>query len=78
MWTSGLVDDRKEKLDALMLAIEATPEQENRIRGMFREFGAENGFRPSAEKTGELARKVLAKMTAEQRVKAVKVMRGEK
>lgn len=71
----AFVTDRREHADALLKAADATPEQENRIRGMLREFGAEKGFKPTPEQRGELMRKILAELTPDQRAKALKALR---
>ncbi len=66
----SFVEDRREHIDALMRAVEATPEQENRIRGMIREAAAESKFKPTAEKRAEIFKRIMDELTPEQRVKA--------
>ncbi len=73
----SFVEDRREHADALLKAVEATPEQENKIRGMLREFAAETSFKPTPQQRAELWGKIMKELTPEQRRKAA-AMRAEK
>ncbi|MBL8964034.1 MAG: hypothetical protein KF787_05295 [Phycisphaeraceae bacterium] len=70
---STLLDERRENADAFLKSIDATPEQDNRIRGKLREFAAETNFKPTPGQRATLAREILAELTPEQRRKALRV-----
>lgn len=80
----GIVDERKEHMDALLKAIDATPEQEAKIRSIAREAaeakrkkGGNGGVgEPTQEERLATWRKILAEMTPEQRTKAMEARRG--
>lgn len=73
----SFVEDRREHADAMLKAVEATPEQENKIRGMLREFGVETAFKPTPQQRAELWGRILRELTPEQRRKAA-ALRAEK
>ena len=72
----SFVVDLREKLDELLKAVDATPEQENTIRRMVRELGAESKLRPSERQKGELWMKIMRELTQEQREKARRLREG--
>lgn len=72
----SFVADRREKLDELLKAVDATPEQENTIRRMVRELGAESKLRPTERQRGELWMKIMRELTQEQREKARRLREG--
>jgi hypothetical protein len=80
----GIVDERKEHMDHFLKAIEATPEQEAKIRTITREAAEANkksggnggiGEATQEEKIATF-RKILDVLTPEQRKKAIEARRG--
>lgn len=69
------VTERQERMDALLKAAEATPEQEARIRAIMR-AGNAGGQPPSQEAREETTRKILAELSPEQREKYLKAARS--
>jgi len=77
----GIVDERKEHMEALLKAIDATPEQEAKIREIVRgaaESSRKNGAlgEPSYEQRAETWRKIMDVLTPEQRQKAIEARRA--
>lgn len=72
----AVVDDRKDRADALLKAANATPEQEAQIRAIFREMGAKAATgTPSEAERGAAMRKVMEVLTPEQREAVLKELR---
>lgn len=73
----GLVQERKERTEALFKAVDATPEQRTAIEKMLRD-GAEKsrGRQPTPEQRAENFRKIMELLTPEQRGKAREQLRG--
>ncbi len=80
----GIVDERKEHMDHFLKSIEATPEQEAKIRAITREAaeankknGGNGGIgEPTQEEKLATFRKILDVLTPEQRKKAIEARRG--
>ncbi len=80
----GIVDDRKQHMEAFLKAIDATPEQEAKIRAITREAaeanrksGGNGGIgEPTQEAKMANWRKILDLLTPEQRKKAIESRRG--
>jgi DNA-binding MarR family transcriptional regulator len=70
------VQERKEQTEALLKAVEATPEQAAKIQAILREAGEKNRGRPSPEQRAEVFRKILDVLTPEQRDLARERLRG--
>lgn len=72
----AVVDERKDRADAILKAANATPEQEAQIRAIFREMGAKAATgTPSESDRGTAMRKVLEILTPEQREAVLKELR---
>jgi Spy/CpxP family protein refolding chaperone len=72
----AIVDERKDRADAMLKAANATPEQEAKIRAIFRELGSKAGTgEPSEQERGAALRKVLEILTPEQREAVLKEIR---
>lgn len=69
---SAFVAQGRESIDVFLKAIDATPEQDNRIRGYLREFAAETNYKPTAGQRATLGRRIAAELTPEQRRKALR------
>lgn len=63
---SGMVAQRREQLDTLLKAVDATPEQESKIRAIVREGNGAPGTEPSPRQRRETIRKALAELTPAQ------------
>lgn len=63
---SGMVAQRREQLDTLLKAVDATPEQESKIRVIVREGNGAPGTEPSPQQRRDTIRKVLAELTPAQ------------
>jgi hypothetical protein len=77
----GIVDERREHMDAFLKAIDATPEQEAKIRELTRaaaESSRKNGAigEPSREERSATWRKIMDVLTPEQRAKAIEARRS--
>jgi hypothetical protein len=72
----AIVDDRKDRADAMLKAANATPEQEAKIRTIFRELGSKAATgEPSEKDRGTALRKVMEILTPEQREAVLKEIR---
>jgi Spy/CpxP family protein refolding chaperone len=79
----GIVDERKEHMDSFLKTIDATPEQEAKIRAIARETAEKNRKNGGNGGVGELTqeekianwRKILEVLTPEQRRKAMEARR---
>ncbi len=72
----AVVDERKDRADAILKAANATPEQEAKIRAIFREMGSKAATgTPSEAERGAAIRKVMEVLTPEQREAVLKEMR---
>jgi len=72
-----LVQERKERSEALFKAVDATPEQRTAIEKMLRESAEKNRGRPfTTEQRAENFRKIMEQLTPEQREKAREQLRG--
>lgn len=67
---NSVVTTRREQTEAFLRAIDATPEQADKIQKIFREQGAQAGLHPTREQRAETMRKVFEVLTPEQRRKA--------
>lgn len=72
---SGLVETRRERSDEMMKAIDATPEQEAKIRALTREVINPLREPPAREQRDELFRKIAAELSREQRTQLVRFLR---
>ncbi len=74
----AIVQDRRERTEELIKKLDATPEQEEKIRSIIRETGSKNGFvtELNEDRRRELMDKVLAVLTPEQRKAAVEKLRA--
>lgn len=73
----GIVQERKERLEALFKAVDATPEQRTAIEKIIREGAEKNrGRPPTPEQRAENFRKIMDLLTPEQREKAREQLRG--
>ncbi|MBL8990814.1 MAG: hypothetical protein JNJ48_04450 [Phycisphaerae bacterium] len=74
---NAMVTERRERMDEVLKAVEATDEQAEKIRRLARENAAEGGGMKQTEaQRAELARKILEVLTPEQRRKWVEATRG--
>ncbi len=64
---SGMVAQRREQLDTMLKAVDATPEQESKIRAIVREGNGTPGTEPSPQQRRDTIRKVLAELTPAQK-----------
>lgn len=72
----AVVDERKDRADAILKTANATPEQEAKIRAIFREMGSKAATgTPSEVERGAAIRKVMEVLTPEQREAVLKEMR---
>lgn len=71
------VEMRREQTEALLRAIDATPEQEGQIQQILRDVGSEDGLgTPSPAKRREIIERIAEVLTPEQRVRLRQSMRG--
>lgn len=68
---AAFVEERRARVDEIITLIEATPEQEARLREVIRREGEKAGPDPSPAQRGAILRAVLAEMTPEQRRKVL-------
>jgi hypothetical protein len=73
----AIVQERKEQLEALFKAVDATPEQQSKIEAIVRQSAGQNKLRPpSPEQRAENFMKIMDVLTPEQREKARERFRG--
>lgn len=63
---SGMVGQRREQLDTMLRAVDATPEQESKIREIVRAGSGTPGTDPTPQQRRETIRKLLAELTPQQ------------
>lgn len=68
---AAFVEERRARVDEIITLIEATPEQEARLREVIRREGEKAGVDPSPAQRGAILRAVLAELTPEQRRKVL-------
>jgi hypothetical protein len=76
----GIVTERKEQTEALLKAVNATPEQAGKIEAIIRDrpAGAKPGQPPTAEERAARMHKIMEVLTPEQRRLWTEHMRGKK
>lgn len=71
------VEMRREQTEALLRAIDATPEQEGKIQQILRDVGSEDGLgTPSPARRREIIERIAEVLTPEQRIRLRQSMRG--
>ncbi|MEY3230368.1 MAG: hypothetical protein RL689_457, partial [Planctomycetota bacterium] len=71
------VTERRERMDELLKAVDATDEQAEKIRRLARESASEtSGYKQTEAQRAELTRKILDVLTPEQRRTWMEAMRG--
>lgn len=73
-----MVEERRERTDEMLKVINATDEQETRIRAILRDGGEANGLKPTPEQKGERFRKIMDELTPEQRRALMDWQRGNR
>lgn len=71
------VTERRERMDELLKAVDATDEQAEKIRRLARESASEaNGYKQTPAQRAELTKKIMDVLTPEQRRRWTEAMRG--
>lgn len=71
------VTERRERMDELLKAVEATDDQAEKIRRLARESASEaNGYKQTPAQRAELTKKIMDVLTPEQRRRWTEAMRG--